>query len=113
MSGGAPPPPPVRAPAPPVPVREPGPSTLTVRRRRQIQNALIPIGVNLNGHEVAGLRSGQVDATQLPPGEHTLSFNPWHSATTPVSTWDGRDVEVEIWVSTLTSRVQARIHRTG
>ncbi len=86
--------------------------TLTVRRRRQIQNALIPAGVNLDGHEVAGLRSGQTYTAELGPGEYTLSFNPSQSSRIYVATWDGRDVEVEIWASTLTSRVQARVHRT-
>lgn len=90
-----------------------GLTTLTVRRRRQIQNALVPVGVNMDGYEVAGLRAGQSYTTEVDAGEYTLSFNPSQSAKTPISTWDGGDIEVEIWVSTFTSGVRARVHKAG
>ena len=80
---------------------------LIITRRRQLQNALIPMAISVDGAEQKGLRSGGRLELDLPTGKHRLVAG--NDELVEFDDYDGEHTHIEVWVSTFTSRGRARV----
>lgn len=80
---------------------------VVVARKRQIQNALIPLAISVNGVEQDGLRSGGRIELDLNPGQHHLLVG--NDRTLTFDNSSGEETHIRVWVSTFTSRSKIRL----
>jgi hypothetical protein len=80
---------------------------LVVTRKKQLQSAIVPLAVEVDGVGRGALRAGGRLEVDLPPGQHRLVVG--GDQTLLVDNFGGEDRHVEIWISTFNSKGQARL----
>jgi hypothetical protein len=80
---------------------------LIVTRKKQVQSAIVPLAISVDGVEQDGLRSGGRLEVDLSPGQHRVVVG--NDATVAFENSSGKETHIEVWISTFSSRGKAVI----
>lgn len=80
---------------------------VTVRRKKQVQNGLLPLAIAVDGVEQKGLRAGGRVELDLPPGQHSVEVGN-SGGTLLFDNSSGDATEILVWVSTFSMKGKVR-----
>ena len=80
---------------------------LIVTRKKQLQSAIVPLAISVDGVDRGGLRSGGRLEFDLSPGQHRVVVG--NDETVVFDNSSGKETHIEVWISTFSSRGKAAI----